>query len=100
VTRGYIGEEKTTGQLHAYGQMFQNGTTHVPYVPLGKMPLRQRGPLGTIQADYLVQIVAADILGPLPETKDCNVYVLVASPNGRRLTPSLTRRLSQSSRNW
>ena len=32
----------------------------------------------TIQAGYPMQVVAVDIMGPLPETDDGNKYVLVA----------------------
>ena len=38
---------------------------------------RRRAPLGTIKAGYPIQIVAVDIMGPLPETANGNSYVLV-----------------------
>ena len=38
---------------------------------------RRRAPLGTIQASYPVQIVAVDIMSPLPETVNGNSYLLV-----------------------
>ena len=40
---------------------------------------RNRAPLQGIQAGYPMQIVAMDIMGPLPETSSGNRYVLVAS---------------------
>ena len=40
-----------------------------------------RASLQRIQAGYPMQIVAVDIMGPLPETSSGNRYVLVASDN-------------------
>lgn len=40
---------------------------------------KNRAALQTVQAGSPMQIVAVDIMGPLPETKDGNRYVLVAS---------------------
>ena len=54
--------------------MFEIGAAHVLYAPLRKILLQgKRGPLGTIQAGYPMQIVAVDILGPLPNSKEGNV---------------------------
>ena len=62
---------------------------------------KQRGPLGTIRAGYPMQIVAIDIQGPLPKTKEGNMsWLLITSPGGWRHTTSVTRRMSQSPRNW
>ena len=41
-------------------------------------PPSKRAPLQTLQAGYPLQIVAVDILGPLPVTAQGNKYVLVA----------------------
>ena len=38
---------------------------------------RRRAPLGTIKAGYPMQIIAVDILGPLPESTNGNSYILV-----------------------
>ena len=38
---------------------------------------RRRAPLGTIRAGYPMQIIAVDILGPLPESTNGNAYILV-----------------------
>ena len=38
---------------------------------------RRRAPLGTIRAGYPMQIIAVDILGPLPESTNGNSYILV-----------------------
>ena len=44
-----------------------------------KYPIPQRkASMQTIQAGYPMQVVAVDIMGPLPETDDGNKYVLVA----------------------
>eukprot|EP00731_Ephydatia_muelleri_P025917 Em0018g17a len=40
---------------------------------------KRRAPLGTIAAGYPMQIVAVDILGPLPRTEKGNSYVLAAT---------------------
>ena len=42
------------------------------------MPSNQAA-LQPVKAGYPLQIVATDILGPLPKSKNGNVYVLVAS---------------------
>lgn len=41
-------------------------------------PQRNCAPLQTIKAGYPMQVVAVDIMGPLPESKSGNNYVLVA----------------------
>ena len=38
----------------------------------------RRGPLHPIVVGYPLQLVAVDILGPLPQTSDGNAYILVA----------------------
>ena len=42
-------------------------------------PKKNRSPLQTIQAGYPMQVVGVDIMGPLPESENGNLYVLVAS---------------------
>ena len=86
VAGGHFGEEKTMGRLQARfywpGQWadVRNWCRTCPMCVTRKTPTpRQRGPLGTIRAGYPMQIVAVDILGPLPKTKGGNAYVLVAS---------------------
>lgn len=62
-------------------------------------PKRNHAPLQTIKGGYLMQVVAVDIMGLLPESKAGNRYVLVAamqviiSPSGLKFMPSPTRRL-------
>ena len=41
-------------------------------------PQRNRAPLQTVKAGYPMQVVAVDIMGPLPESPAGNSYVLVA----------------------
>lgn len=41
-------------------------------------PQRNGAPLQTIKAGYPMQVVAVDIMGPLPESKFGNNYILVA----------------------
>ena len=36
-----------------------------------------RAPLGTIRAGYPTQIIVADLVGPLPESKNKNSYIMV-----------------------
>ena len=44
-----------------------------------KMPnLKPRAPLVSVQVGYPMQMVATDILGPLPESSSGNLYILVA----------------------
>ena len=43
-----------------------------------KAPRRNHAPLVTIKAGYPMQVVAVDILGPLPESESGNSFVLVA----------------------
>ena len=40
---------------------------------------KRRAPLGTVSTSYPMQIIAVDILGPLPKTGNGNCYVLVAT---------------------
>ena len=42
-------------------------------------PKKNRSALQTIQAGYPMQVVGVDIMGPLPESENGNLYVLVAS---------------------
>ena len=41
-------------------------------------PRRNHTPLQTIKAGYSMQVVAVDIMGPLPESEADNSYILVA----------------------
>ena len=46
--------------------------------------LNRRGPLHPITVGYPLQLVAVDILGPLPRTSDGNSYILVADDHFTR----------------
>ena len=43
------------------------------------LPPSPHAPMGTITAGYSMQIVTADLLGPLPESENGNSYVLVVA---------------------
>lgn len=45
---------------------------------------KRRAPLGTVSAGYPMLIIAVDILGPLPMTRNGNSYVLVATDDFTR----------------
>ena len=84
VVGGHLGEEKTMARLRERfywpGQWndVKNFCRACTSCATRKTPApRRRAPLGTIQASYPVQIVAVDIMGPLPETANGNSYVLV-----------------------
>ena len=72
-------------------QMFEIGAKDVPFVALEKLLLQAKGAhWGPLKQTAW----SADILGPLPKTKDCNMYVLVASDYFTRWAesyPSLIR---------
>ena len=40
---------------------------------------RQRAPLQSVRAEYLLQLVAVDIMGLFPEGETGNRYILVAT---------------------
>ena len=47
-------------------------------VPPGNQPqLDKRAPLGIITAGYPSQIMAMDLVGPLPESEKGNLYIMV-----------------------
>jgi len=45
----------------------------------------RRAPLGAIQAGYPTQVMAVDLLGPLPETPQKNSYIMVVGDYGWKL---------------
>ena len=105
---GHLGEEKT---LHKVKECFywpgmQRSDTlwcHTCEVCQTRMsaPQKNHAPLGTIKAGYPMQVVAVDIMGPLPESEAGNSFVLVAGDYFTKWTElygSLTRRLPPSLR--
>ena len=93
VTGGHLGEEKT---LHRLKERFhwpghwtdvREFVRTCPTCATRKTPApKQRGRLTSVKARYPMQIVAVDILGPLPITDNGNSYVLVASDYFTRWT--------------
>ena len=85
VVGGHIGEEKTMAHLRERfywpGQWndVQNWCNTCSTCAIRKTPgPKRRAPLGTIRAGYPMQIVAVDVMGPLPEMEVGNLYILVA----------------------
>ena len=56
--------------------MLNSGVLPVQVVLPGG-PTRRRGSLHPIVVGHPLQLVAVDILGPLPQTSDGNAYILV-----------------------
>ena len=84
VVGGHLGKEKTMARLRERfywpGQWndVKNFCRACTSCATRKTPApRRRAPLGTIKAGYPIQVVAVDIMGPLPETANGNSYVLV-----------------------
>ena len=86
ISGGHLGQEKT---LHRIKQRFywpgyfndvRNWCASCHSCTTRKTPAPSRhAPLGTITAGYPMQIVAADLLGPLPESENGNSYILVVA---------------------
>lgn len=84
IVGGHLAEDKTMTRLKERfywpGQHsdVKNFCRACPNCATRKTPTpKRRAPLGTIKAGYPMQIVAVDILGPLPETENKNSYILV-----------------------
>ena len=86
ISGGHLGQEKT---LHRIKQRFywpgyfndvRNWCASCCSCTTRKTPAPSRhAPMGTITAGYPMQIVAADLLGPLPESENGNSYILVVA---------------------
>ena len=83
---GHLGEEKTLGRLKerfywpGHFTDVRNWCKTCAACAMRKTPpTRGRAPLKNIQVGYPMQMVAMDILGPLPESDSGNSYLLVAS---------------------
>jgi len=83
---GHLGEDKTKEKIKeqfywpGYSQSVQEWCQTCPHCAVRKNPThRNRGALKNIQSGYPMQIMAMDIMGPFPETKWGNCYVLVIS---------------------
>ena len=85
VLGGHLGEDKTLLKIRErfYWPGLQRSVrdwcrTCEPCVTRKTAPKRNHAPLQTIRAGYPMQVVAVDIMGPLPESEAGNSYVLVA----------------------
>ena len=81
---GHLGEDKTMARLRERfywpGQWadVRDFCRACTICATRKTPVpRRRAPLGTIKAGYPMQIIAVNILGPLPESAVGNSYILV-----------------------
>ena len=86
LTSAHLGEQKTLSRLKErfYWPGHYNDVTdwckRCVVCSRRKSPVpRNQAALQPVKAGYPLQIVATDILGPLPKSKNGNVYVLVAS---------------------
>lgn len=84
VAGGHLGHEKTFNRVKErfYWPGYWNDTRDwclaCHQCSTRKSPTHpRRAPLGTIQAGYPMQIMAVDLLGPLPESPQKNSYVMV-----------------------
>ena len=84
VVGGHLGEEKTFNQLKkrfywpGYSRSVREWCRTCSTCATRKTQVpKQRAPLQTIQVGYPMQIVATDIMGPLPESEAGNSYILV-----------------------
>ncbi len=81
---GHLGEDKTVGKVRerCYWPGMQQdviqGIRTCPECATRKSPSqRNRAPLKTVASGFPMQVVAVDILGPLPESTARNSYILV-----------------------
>ena len=85
VASGHLGEEKTLSRLKErfywpghWNDVKDWCNTCPNCVTRKSSGTKRRAPLQTIKAGYPMQIVAVDILGPMPETEEGYRYILVA----------------------
>ena len=83
---GHLGVDKTVAKIRErfywpgmYHDVEQWVSTCHSCATRKTAPQRNRGPLQTIKVGYPLQLVAVDILGPLPESSTGNSYILVAA---------------------
>ena len=84
VVGGHLGHEKTFSHVRErfYWPGYWNDTRDwclaCQECSTRKSPTHsRRAPLGTVQAGYPTQIMAVDLLGPLPESDQKNSYIMV-----------------------
>ena len=85
VLGGHLGVDKSLGKLKErfywpghYNDVQQWCATCVSCATRKPEGPTRRGPLQPIIVGYPLQLVAVDILGPLPQTRNGNKYILVA----------------------
>ena len=98
---GHLGEEKTLSHLKerfywpGHWNDVRNWCNTCSTCAKRKTTgMKHCAPLQTIKSGYPMQIVAVDILGPLPENDSGNRYIHT-SPTGLKPMPFLTKRLKQ-----
>ena len=81
---GHLGQDKTLNKLKeryywpGHFNAVRNWCQTCPECVTTKTQApKQRAPLGTITAGYPMQVMAVDLLGPLPESSSGNSYVMV-----------------------
>ena len=84
VVGGHLGEEKTIHQLKrrfywpGYSQDVRNWCRTCANCATRKTQApKQKAPMQTIKSGYPMQVIAVDIMGPLPESDGRNSYILV-----------------------
>ena len=90
---GHLGEEKTLGRLKErfywpghWNEVRDWCRTCASCATRKTAAPKRRAPLQSIKVGYPMQLVAVDILGPLPESDHGNSYVLVAADYFTRWT--------------
>ena len=83
---GHLGEDRTFKKLQerfywpGYSQSVKEWCRNCPHCAVRKKPnQKQRAPLQKVERGYPLQMVAADIVGPLPKSSTGNKYILVVS---------------------
>ena len=84
ISSGHLGEKKVMGKLHKHfywpGQwkdVHNWCQTYATRATRKTETLQRRVHLGNICAGYSMQVVAVDVMGPLPESTVGNSYILV-----------------------
>ena len=90
---GHLGEEKTLARVRerfywpGYHDQVSNYCKTCSQCAQRKTPpLKRKAPLNSIKVGSPMQLVAVDLLGPLPETQDGNNYILVVADYFTRWT--------------
>ena len=83
---GHLGKDRTFKKLQehfywqGYSQSVKEWCWNCPHCAARKKPnQKQRAPLQKVERGYPLQMIAADIVGPLPKSKLGNKYILVVS---------------------